>query len=304
MVQATANDLDYLVARLHGRRSWLAEADRLDSLCRCRTIAELARAVLPDETIVTARQFQQRIIAELVGEIAELAAQLRGAEARLIDWMLARFHLENLKVALRGVLTGTPAEVMRQHLIAIPGEVPAAETLPDFVAQLPVGAIRESLQDACGMYRDRSRPFFFEAALDRGYYRELLARAADLAGEDRAEIGVMIRAEVDSFQMLLLTRGRFRYGLQPELLLPLCVTVVAPQQELVEARAWERFLRSANRVFRRSHIGFGVVAGYVGLRRIAVTNLITLSEGIRLGLAGGTIRARLIPRTSREVNDV
>lgn len=46
----------------------------------------------------------------------------------------------------------------------------------------------------------------------------------------------------------------------------------------------QRYLRLANTAFRRSHLGVGAVAGYFGLRRVEIANLITLSESIRLGL--------------------
>ena len=37
------------------------------------------------------------------------------------------------------------------------------------------------------------------------------------------------------------------------------------------------------------------VAGFLGIRRVEVANLITLSEGLRLGMDGRELRARLIP---------
>jgi len=72
----------------------------------------------------------------------------------------------------------------------------------------------------------------------------------------------------------------------------------------VESLGWKRLFRLANRAFRSSHMGLGAVAGYATLRRMEVANLITLSEGIRLGVDAGTIRARLVPRTDLEVAHV
>ena len=67
-----------------------------------------------------------------------------------------------------------------------------------------------------------------------------------------------------------------------------------------EALAWNRFLRLANRAFRHGHISLGAVVGYTGIRRVEVANLITLSEGLRLGLPAERIRGRLVPRTDLE----
>jgi hypothetical protein len=74
----------------------------------------------------------------------------------------------------------------------------------------------------------------------------------------------------------------------------------AVDASLLEALAWRRYLRLSNRAFRRSHLGLGAVIGYVGIRRAEVANLITLSEGIRVGEAAEAIRARLIPRADLE----
>ena len=63
---------------------------------------------------------------------------------------------------------------------------------------------------------------------------------------------------------------------------------------------WKRFLRLANLAFRQSHIGLGAIVGYTGIRRIEVANLITISEGIRKGMAPETIRARLITHTGED----
>jgi len=65
----------------------------------------------------------------------------------------------------------------------------------------------------------------------------------------------------------------------------------------LEGLAWKRFFRLANLAFRQSHMGLGAIVGYAGLRRVEVANLITISEGIRNGMAAETIRGRLIPRT-------
>ena len=61
-----------------------------------------------------------------------------------------------------------------------------------------------------------------------------------------------------------------------------------------ERLAWKRFLRLANLAFRRSHMGLGAVIGYAGVRRMETANLITISEGVRKGMDGATILARLI----------
>ena len=75
---------------------------------------------------------------------------------------------------------------------------------------------------------------------------------------------------------------------------------MAVDASTLEGLAWKRFFRLANLAFRQSHMGLGAIMGYAGLRRVEVANLITISEGIRNGMAAETIRGRLIPRTDLE----
>ena len=339
MARTTTDDLDYLAARLHGRRGRLAEAERLDALCRLRTIPDLARAVLPEGGISSAAEFQGRLVRDLAGELFTLARQFSGPRARLLEWMPVRFELENLKVLVRGLLTHEPLDEVRRHLIPLPPELEArpssAETLPELVEELPRGAFQESLARAAVLYREEPGPFFYEAALDRGYFLELLARLAGLSGEVRGEVAPVIFQEVDIFHLMLVVRGRFLNGLEPALLAPLHVGGTrielnrfkamlqdpglpaaagravgravdrAPVKEtaepvLWEALAWERFLRLADRAFRRGHMSFGAVVGYAALKRVEAANLITLAEGIRMGVPGETLRPRLIPRSDLE----
>lgn len=338
-MQLLANDLDYLAARLHGRRSRLAEADRLDVLCRLRTVPELAHALYPECDLHTATEIQRRLVQDLARELSLLLGHLAGAGERLLAWLSLRFHLENLKVLMRGFVTGTPVAALRDHLIPLPKhpEMGAlttgrAESLIDFVALLPAGPLRKSLARALAIDPTPAHAFFLEAALDHGYFDELLARVQRLSGEDKEGIQALVFQEVDVFHLMVVLRGRFHYGLKEELL-PLhvpgtrlsrtrfttllgdpdfataagravgCVLEALPATitpEALEVLAWQRFLHLANRTFRRGHMGLGAVVGYCGIRRVEVANLITLCEGIRIGAAATAIRARLLPQTDRE----
>jgi vacuolar-type H+-ATPase subunit C/Vma6 len=263
--------------------------------------------------------------------------------------MLVKFQVENIKVLVRAFVRRTPLETPEEYLLSLPHDlvldVPAlmaAKSLAEFADLLPLGAPRKSLRQALGIYHDQARPFFLEAALDRGYFQELLDKVGPLTGEEKELIKPIVLQEVDSFHLMLVVRGKFHYGLPPELLLPLHVrgsgipserfsgmlaaadvvtaaglavgraidampsdhgrndgspTVNPP---VLEALAWRRYLRLSNRPFRRSHMGLGAVIGYVGIRRVEVANLITVSEGIRSGAAAERIRARLIPRADLE----
>ncbi len=346
MAQGTAHDLDFLAARLHGRRARLADAERLEALCRLRTLPELARAVYPGGVYRSCEALQRRLLEDLVLELTFAASYLEAAGRELLKLMRARFQLENLKLVLRGFVNQLPLERVTAHLLVLPEALALdvrrllnAGSLEALAARLPAGAPRRALESALHTWRDPPPLFFLEAALDRAHLEALLALSGRLRGGDREVVSPIFDQEACAFLLLLAVRGRFLHGVAPELLWPLQLRArcglsggrfkamtAAPdlraaaslalaraidalpggeargQTSLeavigeLEALAWERSLRLCSRALRRSHLGLGAIVGYAGLRRVEAVNLITLSEGVRGGVAPEAIRARLIPR--------
>ncbi len=332
-----------MAALLHGRRGKMAEGERLDTLCRIRGIQEYARTVFPEKEFRSIAGFQQQLIAEFVREILRIAAQLTRGQQHLVDWMPMRFQSENLKVLLRSSITKVNPEEAAEHLVDIPGLDPAeiralsiAGSVSDFVRSLRKGGpIRKSLEETLAEYGEDARPFFFEAAIDRGYLTELVARFNALSERDRTEAGNLVHSEADMFHLILMLRGRFNYGLSSDQLLSMHVPAASLSQAtfadmlgdtdplaavnrvvmrvldplpfdggkgdliipvaVIERLAWRRYHRIASVTFRKSHMGFGAVLAYFALRRIEIANLITVSEGIRAGMDAEAIRARTIP---------
>lgn len=229
MARGMINDLDYLATRLHARRSRMAEGARLDPLCRSRTVPELCRTLYPGGEMPMA-EFQRRLVQDLVQELSGCLKHLDEEGSELVGWMLVRFQLENLKVLLRGLLNRTPFETLQRHLVSLPPGLeldrPAlarVESIGDFIVLLPEGAPRRRLNEVISRQRDNLRPFLLEAALDGGYFHELLARARRIADEDREVIKSLVVQEANIFQLMLGMRGKFHYDLPADLLLPLSV---------------------------------------------------------------------------------
>ncbi|HET6442619.1 MAG TPA: V-type ATPase subunit [Phycisphaerae bacterium] len=339
MALRIALDLDYLAANVHGRRSRLAEAERLDALCRLRTVTDLARALFPESRFLTAAALQRVLILDQVEELTEIASRLGGAAGRILDWLGVRFQMENLKVLARGLAGGMALEDLRPHLILLPDDLAlpvealaSAGSLEAFAALVPHEPLRDGLKRGGDLFARRPKAFFLEAGLDAGYLEELLSRARALPAADRREVLPIALQEADTFHMMLAARGKFHYGLGPEAIVPfhvrgalmarrtfeamaaaehvsdvaaLAVGVAVDEVPAVakealtaadlEPLAWSRYYRLANRAFRRSHMGLGAVVAYAAIRRVELANLITLSEGIRLGQPADAIRRRLIP---------
>jgi len=333
MPPQAATDLDFLAANVHARRSRMAEGDRLRGLLRLRTVPDLSRALHPGrEPAVAAADLERRLIRDLALELADLAASVGGAGGALLEWVGARFRVENLKVLARGFAGGLGPETVRPHLVALDGPLPdpapfvQAADVDAFIALLPEGALRDGAARGAALYGRHPRSFALEAGLDAAYLRELLARAG--AAPDREHVLRPVAQEVDGYQMMLAARGRFVFGLEaadlepfavrPSTLAPLLTAedletlaraavgraidrmptgeggAVVPAE--MEALAWDRFARVANWTFRRSHMGLGAVVAYAAIRRVELANLIRIAEGIRLGVAPETLRDRLVPR--------
>jgi vacuolar-type H+-ATPase subunit C/Vma6 len=222
-------DPDRLTAGLHGRRSRMAEGDRLIRLCRIQTLPELARTVFPGTAAESILDFQRLAVRELARELIDLITCMSGPGARLLYWLLIRFQIENLKVLIRMRLSGRP-ETAQVYLVPLPKGLTldvrglsAAESFNDFIDCTPKGLLREALKRASEIYPVRTSPFFFEAMLDRDYFQVLLEAVEEIREQDKDIAKPMFLQEVDTFLLMLLLRGKYFYGLDRETLLPLHV---------------------------------------------------------------------------------
>lgn len=230
MRHLSASNLDYLTARLHARRSRMAEAERLDGLSRLRTLDALARTVFPGTELPSAAAFQRHSVQMLIRELSDMRTPLSHASARLLDWLLVRFQLENVKVLLRACVAMLPLRDVQQHLTELPTDLAlnnealaTADSPMAFARLLPRGVLRQGMKRVLAAGQEASQLFFLEAALDRAYLQELLIRTASLSGEDTQVVEVLAQQEADVFHLMLVVRGRFHYGLPRERLLRLHV---------------------------------------------------------------------------------
>jgi vacuolar-type H+-ATPase subunit C/Vma6 len=216
----------------------MAEGERLDALCRLRSVPELVRAVLPQSNYTTAAEFQQAILRQLAEELADYAAQLNGAGSALLSWLRVRLQVENLKVLARALATGRSVAEARPLLVALPGDLSldlelfaAANSLDAFVAAVPQNVLREGLVAARELYERAPRPLVLEAALDKAYFSELLRRTKALAGEARLHALPLTRQEIDTFHLMLIVRGHFTYRLPADQLVGFHVTGAGISQQ-------------------------------------------------------------------------
>jgi vacuolar-type H+-ATPase subunit C/Vma6 len=313
-----ANDADHLAARLHGRRSRMAEGERLRALCALGSPRELGQALFPGEGAGSALAVQAKVAGGLAAELAGLAAGMGGARAAFLFWLAARFQAENLKVAVRAVVSGAAGEEAAGLFLDLPAALNgyghsllSSKTLSELAAALPAGPLRAGLARALELHGGSGTPFFYEAEIDRAYFAELLARASAVPGPGRAPAETLARQELGMFLAALAARARAYYGLDKKALLGLYLegsplsrrkfsalldapAQAAPEPGEAEAATWALYARLANRAFRRAGADFGAPAGYAALRRVEAANLYTVSEGLRLGVPPAELRARLL----------
>ena len=334
MAQAATRDIDFLAARLHGRRSALAEGSRLDELCRLNTVGELCRTLGVDAGPKSSTEvFQRRVLTDFAEELSALAESVPEEYAAFFEWQRYRFHVENAKVILRGLRAKkSPAEINAK---LIGEELPEGFRMPDSLPADPAEMVElvdvapclaAAVAAAADVYLLFPHLFTLETALDAGYLAELMRRAGQCKGDEDG-IAALAGQETATFLTMLALRGSGNYRLSPDLIgsfyvegapltrtafsrlasasLPDAIAIASgtvfdrlPAEagiHDVEAACWRRYLRLANRLFRRGHMNVAAVAGFIGVRRIEVANLITLSEGLRLGMDSRELRARLIP---------
>lgn len=343
MKPVRTRDLDYLIPRVHGRRSRLADGARLESLCRLSAIPDLSRALFADDSSQTVHQVQDRLSSTLALELDDFLTYLNGAEWKMAQWMALRFELANLKVRMRTLSGHLPPESSNALLMRIPGgldwhsgHLATARSMDDLMTALADSALGHMLSKALTCWPLPIPLFLMESALDHEYFKEGIILANTLPSLDRNLIKAMVAQEADIFHVTLVLRGHFHNGLSRDQLSPLHLTgthlpfkrflamLNAPDAieaarlaafhiwdsrdiftlHDVEGLLWVRYLKLATRTFRQSQNAFGRLMGYIGLRWIEHANLTTLSEGIRLDTPEEARRTRIIRTNHTEASHV
>jgi vacuolar-type H+-ATPase subunit C/Vma6 len=329
------HDWNFQGARLHARRARICEGQRLLGLCGLDSVVGLVAELGLAPELASACELERWLVRAWLDEVRALVAGARNETAMLAQWMLARLELELLKAALRERGSVGKATFPREMVAALSETpaleaLLAAPSSQAMVALLPDRALRQVLKQALTRYRCEDL-FLFESALSQAYWDELVRRARRVPGPSRPWALALVSHEVDTFHLMLVARGRFHAGLSAESLGPLHVegtaisrarfcamlastdlgaaaalirgelldgplTVDAAASAIqLERRAWARYARLAERVFRHCDMGPGALIGYLALRRIEVANLTTLAQGLRLAVPAELLRARMLP---------
>ncbi len=165
---------------------------------------------------------EQRIVAQVLDETRVLIRPLAGGARDFLSFWTARFEMSNVKTLLRSKMNGERAAVALARLTPmgafgrLDGEALAhAEDTGELLRRLEAGPYAAIVRHARRAFEQSRDPFVLDAALDKGYYEGLVARAQPLETRLGAPLRGLMAALVDRINLVWLLRYRFNYSLPP-----------------------------------------------------------------------------------------
>jgi len=208
----------YVAAKLHGRRAFMWERERLESLTYCTSLTELNDRLRAKSTLQNHMQMEAWLTNRLVEDFASIQGSVKGTGSQLALALLRRFQAENLKVCVRYILNGRNREEMPLYLVQLPSTLAAeiepsmqATDLDQMMDSLPAGRLREAGRLGMDLYRTHKRVFFLEASLDTWYFGALLEEVSDLGAGARRAVEHLVYHDVNLYGILLVLRAALNY---------------------------------------------------------------------------------------------
>ncbi len=159
----------------------------------------------------------------LVNAYDRVIRSLDGPPRVLVERMLNRFEVDNLKAILRGVVAGSSPEEVRRNLLPLGrrSQLPlddllAARSVAEVIDSLGNLHYARTLRDALERYERERSLFPLEVALDLDYYRHLWSAVEALSPSDRAVASRMMGIRYDVINVDWMLRYKAIYHLSPE----------------------------------------------------------------------------------------
>lgn len=263
-------------------------------------------------------------------EAAMLLALLRHYQAENLKVILRCWATGAGERALRRYAVGLPPP------LDLPGdELMKSPDIETLVKAVPVKCLRHGAMQGVGEYEQSGRLFFIEAGIDRANYRNLKGTADRGTGESGEVTRALVDTELDVYNVLFVLRAVFNYALLFNKLRNFLApsggragirvledlreaedaaaavrrvpsglrTAAEPSDSLdgLEADLWHGLYRAARRHYYTAVLHFGAVVAFAYIKRVELSNLIRISEGIRYGQPADAIRDRLVLLTPQAV---
>ncbi|MFO7897473.1 MAG: V-type ATPase subunit [Planctomycetota bacterium] len=300
--------------------------------------AELAPGVPIGDAAALQGELVSRHVAALRGlldhldgwEAAMLLALLRHYQAENLKVILRCWATGAGERALRryAVELPPPLDLPAEALMRSPD-------IERLVKAVPVKFLRDGAMQGVGEYEQSGRLFFIEAGIDKANYGNLKQAADRGTGESGKVTRGLVHTELDVYNVLFVLRGVFNYALLFNKLRnflapsggragirvledlreaedaaaavrrvpPGLRTAAEPSDSLdgLEADLWSGLYRAARRRYYTAVLSFGAVVAFAYIKRVELSNLIRISEGIRYGQRAEAIRDQLVLLTPQRV---
>ena len=223
MLTKIETDLDFIIAKTRALHSLCYEGDRLASLLRHRTMAELANELFPAEVIPGHMALQRRLVERFADSVAQVWRYISPPRDRLFAALVARLQIENMKLWLRARISGLQEPPEQLPEIAVPEpfrwlqlDPSRLKSISDLVEGLGEPLVRESTREALVLFNESGLPIYLEAGLDRGYFRLLGDAYRALNRADRGAIADLVEMETTLYNLMFILRGRVNHDLEPK----------------------------------------------------------------------------------------
>ena len=220
---ASSVDFGFVAAKLRGRHRKLYHGEGLTSLARLRSLGDIGAELVGRREFVDHLDLERQIIRRHVEGLLDIAKLLSGPQGEIIDWMVARYLAENVKVFLRGMASGEAPAAIRPYLVDLPEPLSpdfealsSAKNIEEVLNTIPLPELAKAARAQLDLFKENGKAFILEMAIDRAYYEGLAQRLSRLCPADKASCSPLVEMEVNIYNVLAALRGRFAYGLPAE----------------------------------------------------------------------------------------
>ena len=175
-----------------------------------------------DELGPEAVSIEQALLSKLLKDVLIVTRPLTGSERDFLVYSLRWFELANLKVVIRGKLSGLDDQEIREQLLNIApfNTLPTEELLhtedpAEMLRRLEDTPYADLARQARRAYDEQKDLFSVELAIDRRFFVDLQKRARAVGEDQRQAVLYLSGCTLDRFNLVWLLRYRFSYELSP-----------------------------------------------------------------------------------------
>lgn len=211
-------DFAFISAKLHGLRAKMVDRENIPPLLQARNVGDLSSRLGNTVQVESHQELERRTVEGHVETLSRIRVLLGGPRGRVLEALLARYALENLKMVGRAVVHPEYRARLGRLLVKLPPAIEIdldaalkAQDLAEFVEAIPVAGWQASVRAAIAQIETAPTGFLVETALDRGYWREVHGQLKGLGSDERDKSTVMLDFELDMARLLVALRASRNY---------------------------------------------------------------------------------------------